>query len=130
MHEEGSLVSGDGRCRPFDVAAGGTIFGDGVGLVVLKRADEAMRDGDNILAVIRGFAVNNDGSTKVSYMAPSVDGQAEAIATAQALAGIDVSTIRYIEAHGTGTSLGDPIEVAALTKAFRAGTDAKQFLCN
>jgi phthiocerol/phenolphthiocerol synthesis type-I polyketide synthase E len=127
VHEEGSLVSGDGRCRPFDVAAGGTIFGDGVGLVVLKRADEAMRDGDSILAVIRGFAVNNDGSTKVSYMAPSVDGQAEAIATAQALAGIDVSTIRYIEAHGTGTSLGDPIEVAALTKAFRAGTDQKQF---
>ena len=130
--EEGSLVSGDGRCRPFDVAAGGTIFGDGVGLVVLKRADEAMRDGDNILAVIRGFAVNNDGSTKVSYMAPSVDGQAEAIATAQALAGIDVATIRYVEAHGTGTSLGDPIEVAALTKAFKAGTDgagtnAKQF---
>jgi phthiocerol/phenolphthiocerol synthesis type-I polyketide synthase E len=127
VHEEGSLVSGDGRCRPFDVAAGGTIFGDGVGLVVLKRADEAMRDGDNILAVIRGFAVNNDGSTKVSYMAPSVDGQAEAIATAQALSGIDVSTIGYVEAHGTGTSLGDPIEVAALTKAFRTGTDATQF---
>ncbi len=127
VHEEGSLVSGDGRCRPFDVAAGGTIFGDGVGLVVLKRADEAMREGDNILAVIRGFAVNNDGSTKVSYMAPSVDGQAEAIATAQALSGIDVRTIGYVEAHGTGTSLGDPIEVAALTKAFRTGTDAKQF---
>jgi acyl transferase domain-containing protein len=125
--EEGSLVSGDGRCRPFDAAAGGTIFGDGVGLVVLKRADEAMRDGDHIHAVIRGFAVNNDGSTKVSYMAPSVDGQAEAIATAQALAGIDVATIRYVEAHGTGTSLGDPIEVAALTKAFRAGTSERQF---
>ena len=125
--EEGSLASGDGRCRPFDAAAGGTVFGDGVGLVVLKRADEAIRDGDHILAVIRGFAVNNDGSTKVSYMAPSVDGQAEAIATAQALAGIDVATIRYIEAHGTGTSLGDPIEVAALTKAFRAGTCERQF---
>jgi acyl transferase domain-containing protein len=127
VHEEGSLVSGDGRCRPFDAAAGGTIFGDGVGLVVLKRADEALRDGDPILAVIRGFAVNNDGSTKVSYMAPSVEGQAEAVATAQALAGIDVGTIRYVEAHGTGTSLGDPIEVAALTKAFRAGTEEKNF---
>jgi acyl transferase domain-containing protein len=127
VHEEGSLVSGDGRCRPFDAAAGGTVFGDGVGLVVLKRADEAMRDGDHIHAIIRGFAVNNDGSTKVSYMAPSVDGQAEAIATAQALAGIDVATIRYVEAHGTGTSLGDPIEVAALTKAFRAGTSERQF---
>jgi len=125
--EEGSLASPDGRCRPFDVAAGGTVFGDGVGVVVLKRADEAMRDGDHIHAIIRGYAVNNDGSTKVSYMAPSVDGQAEVVATAQALAGIDVSTIRYIEAHGTGTSLGDPIEVAALTKAFRAGTSAKQF---
>jgi acyl transferase domain-containing protein len=127
VHEEGSLVSADGTCRPFDAAAGGTVFGDGVGLVVLKRADEAIRDGDHIHAVIRGFAVNNDGSTKVSYMAPSVDGQAEAIATAQALAGIDVATIRYVEAHGTGTSLGDPIEVAALTKAFRAGTSERQF---
>jgi phthiocerol/phenolphthiocerol synthesis type-I polyketide synthase E len=125
--EEGSLASSEGRCRPFDAAAGGTVFGDGVGLVVLKRADEAIRDGDHIHAVIRGFAVNNDGSTKVSYMAPSVDGQAEAIATAQALAGIDVATIRYVEAHGTGTSLGDPIEVAALTKAFRAGTSERQF---
>jgi acyl transferase domain-containing protein len=125
--EEGSLVSGNGRCRPFDAAAGGTVFGDGVGLVVLKRADEAIRDGDHIHAVIRGFAVNNDGSTKVSYMAPSVDGQAEAIAAAQALAGIDVATIRYVEAHGTGTALGDPIEVAALTKAVRTGTAERQF---
>jgi len=125
--EEGSLASPDGHCRPFDVAAGGTVFGDGVGMVLLKRADEAMRDGDHIHAVIRGFAVNNDGSTKVSYMAPSVDGQAEVVATAQALAGIDVSTIRYVEAHGTGTALGDPIEIAALTKAFRAGTAEKQF---
>jgi phthiocerol/phenolphthiocerol synthesis type-I polyketide synthase E len=127
IYEEGSIVSSDGRCRPFDAAAAGTIFGDGVGLVVLKRADEAIRDGDHIHAIIRGFATNNDGSAKVSYMAPSVDGQAECIATAQALAGIDVSTIRYVEAHGTGTSLGDPIEVAALTKAFRAGTNEKQF---
>lgn len=127
LYEEGSIVSKDGRCRPFDAAADGTVFGDGVGMVVLKRADEALRDGDFIHAIIRGFAVNNDGSGKVSYMAPSVDGQAEAIATAQALAGIDLETIRYVEAHGTGTSLGDPIEVAALTKAFRTGTAAKQF---
>ena len=127
LHEEGGIVSSDGRCRPFDAAAQGTVFGDGVGLVVLKRADEALRDGDPIHAIIRGFAVNNDGSTKVSYMAPSVDGQAEAIAAAHALAGIDVSTIRYVEAHGTGTSLGDPIEVAALNNAFRAGTSERQF---
>jgi acyl transferase domain-containing protein len=127
LHEEGSLVSADGTCRPFDASAGGTVFGDGVGLVLLKRADEAIRDGDNIHGIIRGFAINNDGSNKVSYMAPSIEGQSEAIATAQALAGIDVSTIGYVEAHGTGTSLGDPIEVAALTKAFRAGTSAKRF---
>jgi phthiocerol/phenolphthiocerol synthesis type-I polyketide synthase E len=127
VFEEGSIVSPEGMCRPFDAAAGGTVFGDGVGLVVLKRADEALRDGDHIHAIIRGFAINNDGSSKVSYMAPGVDGQAEVVATAQALAGIDVETIRYVEAHGTGTSLGDPIEVAALTKAFRAGTAAKNF---
>jgi phthiocerol/phenolphthiocerol synthesis type-I polyketide synthase E len=127
VYEEGSIVSKDGRCRPFDAAADGTVFGDGVGLVALKRADEAMRDGDHIYAIIRGFAVNNDGSDKVSYMAPSVEGQYQAIAAAQALAGIDVETIRYVEAHGTGTSLGDPIEVAALTKAFGVGTAARQF---
>jgi acyl transferase domain-containing protein len=127
VHEEGSIVSSDGKCRPYDAAAEGTVFGDGVGLVVLKRADEAVRDGDHIHAIIRGFAINNDGSTKVSYMAPSVDGQADAIATAQALSGIDPSTIRYIEGHGTATPLGDPIEVAALTKAFRVATSEKQF---
>jgi phthiocerol/phenolphthiocerol synthesis type-I polyketide synthase E len=127
LYEEGSIVSRDGRCRPFDAAADGTVFGDGVGLVALKRADEALRDGDHIYAIIRGFAVNNDGSGKVSYMAPSVDGQYEAIATAHALAGVEPETIHYVEAHGTGTALGDPIEVAALTKAFRSGTDAKQF---
>jgi acyl transferase domain-containing protein len=126
-YEEGSIVSKDGRCRPFDAAADGTVFGDGVGLVVLKRAEEAIRDGDNIHAFIRGFAVNNDGSGKVSYMAPGVDGQTEAIAAAHALADIDIATIRYVEAHGTGTSLGDPIEVAALTKAFRLGTSLRQF---
>jgi acyl transferase domain-containing protein len=126
-YEEGAIVSKDGHCRPFDVASDGTVFGDGVGVVVLKRADEAVRDGDNIRAIIRGFAVNNDGSGKVSYMAPSVNGQAEVIATAQALAGIDARSISYVEAHGTGTSLGDPIEVAALTKAFRAQTDASGF---
>jgi phthiocerol/phenolphthiocerol synthesis type-I polyketide synthase E len=127
LYEEGSIVSKDGHCRPFDAAADGTVFGDGVGLVTLKRADEALRDGDHIYAIIRGFAVNNDGSGKVSYMAPSVDGQYEAIATAQALAGVEPGSVSYVEAHGTGTALGDPIEIAALTKAFRSGTDAKQF---
>ena len=126
-YEEGAIVSRDGHCRPFDISSDGTVFGDGVGVVVLKRVDDAIRDGDHIHAVIRGFAVNNDGSSKVSYMAPSVDGQAEVIATAQALAGVDAGSISYVEAHGTGTSLGDPIEVAALTKAFRLQTDRDGF---
>ena len=127
LYEEGSIVSKDGRCRPFDAAADGTVFGDGVGLVALKRADEALRDGDYIYAIIRGFGLNNDGSDKVSYMAPSVEGQYEAIATAHALAGIEPESIGYVEAHGTGTALGDPIEVAALVKAFRGGSSRKQF---
>jgi acyl transferase domain-containing protein len=127
LYEEGGIVSKDGHCRPFDAASDGTIFGDGVGLVVLKRADEAVRDGDFIHALIRGFSTNNDGSGKVSFMAPGVEGQVAAITAAQALAGVDPATIGYVEAHGTGTALGDPIEVAALTQAFRAGTAARQF---
>ena len=127
LYQEGGIVSSDGHCRPFDSSATGTVFGHGVGVVVLKRLDEAVRDGDHIAAVIRGFAVNNDGSAKAGYMAPGVDGQARVIAAAQAMAGIDPSTITYIEAHGTGTPLGDPIEVAALTKVFRSATDEKAF---
>ena len=94
----------------------------GVGVVVLKRLADALADGDTIHAVIRGSAINNDGAAKVGYTAPSVDGQAEAIAMAQAMAGVAPETIGYVEAHGTGTPLGDPIEVAALTQAFRAAT--------
>lgn len=124
---EGSLASPDGHCRTFDAQGRGTIFGSGVGVVVLKRLSEAIADGDNILAVVKGTAVNNDGSVKVSYTAPSVEGQAEVIAAAQAIAGVTPDTIRYIEAHGTATSLGDPIEVTALTKVFAAGTDKKEF---
>jgi phthiocerol/phenolphthiocerol synthesis type-I polyketide synthase E len=127
LYEAGGIVSKDGHCRPFDAASDGTVFGDGVGLVVLKRADEAMRDGDFIHALICGFATNNDGSGKVSFMAPGVEGQVAAITAAQALAGVDPATIGYVEAHGTGTALGDPIEVAALTQAFRTGTPARQF---
>jgi acyl transferase domain-containing protein len=124
---EGGLASPDGHCRTFDAAAAGTLFGSGVGVVVLKRLDEALADGDAIRAVIRGSAINNDGSVKVSYTAPSVEGQAEVIAAAQAIAGVEPDTISYVEAHGTATSLGDPIEVAALTKVFAAGTSRKQF---
>src|ERR1039458_9611007 len=107
--------------------ADGTVFGGGAGVVVLKRLEDAVADGDSIYAVIRGFATNNDGSDKVGYTAPSVEGQANVIAMAQALAGVSPDSIGYVEAHGTGTPLGDPIEMAALTKAFRAHTKAKQF---
>jgi acyl transferase domain-containing protein len=124
---EGGLASPDGHCRTFDAKGQGTIFGSGVGIVVLKRLAEALEDRDHIYAVIKGSAINNDGSLKVSYTAPSVEGQAEVIAAAQAVAGIDPETIGYIEAHGTATSLGDPIEVAALTKVFRASTQKKGF---
>lgn len=124
---EGAMVSSDGRCRPFDAAAQGTVFGGGVGVVVLRRLADALEAGDRILAVIKGAALNNDGAQKVSYMAPSVDGQAEVISLAQALAGATADTISYVEAHGTGTPLGDPIELAGLTQAFRATTEKKQF---
>ena len=127
LYEEGGIYSPDGHCRAFDARARGAVFGDGVGVVVLKRLEDAITDGDCIDAVIRGWAVNNDGSSKVGFTAPSVDGQAEAIAMAQAVAGVSPETVTYVEAHGTGTALGDPIEIAALTKAFRAHTKARQF---
>ncbi len=127
IYQEGGLASRDGRCRPFDAHASGTVFGHGVGVIVLKRMEDALRDGDHIEAVLRGFAVNNDGSAKAGYMAPGVDGQARAIAAAQAMAGVSPDTITYIEAHGTGTPLGDPIEIAALTKVFRQGTKRTGF---
>jgi acyl transferase domain-containing protein/glutamate-1-semialdehyde aminotransferase/acyl carrier protein len=127
LYQEGSIFAPDGHCRPFDADAQGTVFGNGGGLVVLKRLDEAMAAGDRIYAVIRGIGVNNDGADKVSFSAPSVDGQAQAIATAQAYADVHPETISYIEAHGTATAMGDPIEVAALTQAFRLQTAANQF---
>jgi len=127
LYQEGGMLSPDGHCRAFDSNAQGTVFGSGIGLVVLKRLEEAVADGDNIHAVIKGSALNNDGSVKVSYTAPSVDGQAEVIALAQALAGVSAGTITYVEAHGTATPLGDPIEIAGLTQAFRQSTDKKSF---
>ena len=126
-YQEGGMVSPDGHCRTFDADAQGTVFGSAVAVVLLKRLEDAMRDGDQIYAVIRGFAANNDGSAKVGYTAPSVEGQARVIALAQEAAGVDPQTIGYIEAHGTGTPLGDPIELAALTRAFRAHTDGERF---
>lgn len=119
VYQSGGIFSEDGHCRSFDAAGRGTVFGSGVGIVVLKRLADALTDGDQIYAVIKGAAVNNDGAQKVGYTAPSPDGQAEVIALAQELSGIDPQTITYVEAHGTATELGDPIEVAALTQAFR-----------
>jgi amino acid adenylation domain-containing protein len=127
VRQEGSMGSEDGRCRPFDADATGTVFGHGVGVVLLKRLEDAVADGDRIDAVIRGFAVNNDGAAKVSYMAPGVDGQAAAIEAAQAMAGVSADAITYVEAHGTATPLGDPVEVAALTRAFRQSTKRNGF---
>jgi acyl transferase domain-containing protein len=119
LYRENEILSPDGHCRAFDAASKGTVFGSGVGVVVLRRLADALADGDHIHAVIKGSAVNNDGSQKVGYMAPSVDGQAQAIAEALAIANVPADTITYVAAHGTGTPVGDPIEVAALTQAFR-----------
>lgn len=126
-YTEDGMLSKDGRVCTFSDEASGTVFGNGAGIVVLKRLADAQRDGDHIHAVIRGAALNNDGGVKHSYTAPSVDGQVEVITMAQQDAGVEPETISYIEAHGTGTPLGDPIEVAALTKCFRQQTDAKSF---
>ncbi len=118
LYEEGGLDSSDGHCRSFDARADGSVYGAGVGVVVLKRLEDAVADGDTIHAVILGSAINNDGSAKVGYTAPSIEGQSRAIAEAQATAGIAPETIGYVECHGSATALGDPIEVAALTRAF------------
>lgn len=127
LYQEDGVLSPDGYCRAFDVNAKGTVFGNGVGIVVLKRLRDAIKDGDHIYAIIKATAINNDGSQKVGLTAPSVTGQAKAIATALAKSKINPETIKYIETHGTGTALGDPIEIAALTKAFSPHTHKKQF---
>jgi amino acid adenylation domain-containing protein len=122
QHLEGGMVSADGTCRPFDADASGTIFGDGAGVVLLKRLEDALADGDQIYAVVRGAGINNDGASKVGFTAPSVSGQAAVIEMAHANAGVEPRSISYVECHGTATPLGDPIEVAGLTRAFAAGT--------
>src|SRR6185312_6059222 len=126
-YQEGGVVSPDGHCRTFDAEAKGTVSGNGVGLVVLKRLEEAVHDGDVIEAVILGSAINNDGAAKVAYTAPSVEGQSAVIVEAQAMAGVTADSISYVEAHGTATPLGDPIEMAALTRAFRASTKQRGY---
>ena len=122
LYEEGEILSPDGHCRAFDAESKGTVFGSGVGVVALRRLSDALEDGDVIHAVIKGSAVNNDGATKVGYLAPSVDGQSASILEALAIAGLSADDISYVETHGTGTPVGDPIEIAALTQAFRQTT--------
>ena len=122
LYEEGEILSPDGHCRPFDAASEGTVFGSGVAVVVLRRFADAVAAGDHIYAVLRGSAINNDGAGKVGYLAPSVDGQAKVIAEALEMAEVDAGSISYVETHGTGTPVGDPIEVAALTQAFKQST--------
>ena len=126
-YREGDILSPDGRIRSFDAEAKGTIFGSGLGAVVLRRLEDALADGDRIWGVIRGTAINNDGAVKVGFTAPGADGQERVIRAAHSVAELNPETISYIEAHGTGTLVGDPIEVTALTRAFRAKTDKRGF---
>ncbi len=121
------IISPDGHCKAFDAKANGTIGGNGIGVVVLKRLEDALADGDYIYAVIKGSAINNDGALKVGYTAPSEEGQVRVIRSAQVMAEVEPETITYMETHGTGTPLGDPIEIAAMTRAFRASTDKKGY---
>jgi amino acid adenylation domain-containing protein len=127
MFHDGGTTSPDGHCRTFDARAKGFVSGHGAGVVALKRLADALRDGDHVHAVIRGSACNNDGSLKVSYTAPSVDGQVEVYSQAYANSGVTPDTLTYVECHGTATPMGDPIEIAALTQAFRAHTERRNF---
>jgi acyl transferase domain-containing protein/thioesterase domain-containing protein len=127
LYQEGGVISPDGHCRAFDARAQGTVVGSGAGVVILKRLEDALQAGDQIVAIIKGTAINNDGAAKVGYTAPSVEGQARVIRAAQRAADVEPDTIGYIETHGTGTALGDPLEIAALTQAFRARTQQKHF---
>ena len=128
VYQEGGILSPDGHCRTFDADAQGTVCGSGVGIVVLKRLADALADRDTVLAVIKGSAINNDGSLKVGYTAPGLEGQAQVIRAAQTRRrASSPTTISYVEAHGTATALGDPVEVAALTQAFRSRTQRRSF---
>ena len=127
VREEGTILSHDSVVRPFDARATGVVIGHGVGAVLLKPLDAALRDGDRVYAVIRATATNNDGRAKVGYTAPGVSGQADVVAAAHARAGISADRIGYVETHGTGTRLGDPVELDALTNAFRRSTDKRGF---
>ncbi|WEF32911.1 non-ribosomal peptide synthetase/type I polyketide synthase [Pseudoduganella chitinolytica] len=129
LYQPGGIFARDGHCRTFDDQASGTVGGAGVGVVVLKRLSDAVRDGNNVIAVVKGYAVNNDGDRKAGYMAPSIVGQARCIADAQRRANIDAASIGYVECHGTGTAIGDPIEIAALHDAFSANAGPGGYAC-
>ncbi len=127
LFQDGAMLSPDGHTRTFDIDAQGTVFSDGAAVVLLKRLTDAVADGDQVLALIRGGAINNDGGTKASFMAPSSEGQAAVIAMAHLNAGVDARSISYVEAHGTATPIGDPIEIEGLVKAFRCSTGDRGF---
>ncbi|WP_051908356.1 type I polyketide synthase [Candidatus Odyssella acanthamoebae] len=127
LYENNGIYSKDGHCRTFDASASGTIFGSGCGVVVLKRLSDALANNDSIYMVIKGSAINNDGSNKVNYSSPGVEGQTLVILEAIEASGINPETISYVEAHGTGTLMGDPVEIHGLTKAFRSYTQKRQF---
>jgi acyl transferase domain-containing protein len=127
FYQDGMILSPDGHCRAFDAKARGTVSGKGLGVVMLKRLSDAIDDRDTIRAVIRGWAINNDGSLKVGYTAPSVEGQAQVIAEALAMSSLPAESVTYVEAHGTGTELGDPIELGALNLVYRAATNRRHF---
>ncbi|HSS78378.1 MAG TPA: amino acid adenylation domain-containing protein, partial [Thermoanaerobaculia bacterium] len=129
LYQEGGTTARDGHCRAFDASATGFVSGHGAGVVVLKRLDDAVAEGDTVYAVIKGSACNNDGNLKVSFMAPSVEGQVEVYRQAYENAGVDPRTVSYIECHGTGTALGDPIEIAALSRVFADGDNNRRNYC-
>lgn len=126
-YQPGSIFSPDGHCRPFDADAKGTLFGNGIGVIVLKRLEDALADKDTIHAVIKGSAVNNDGASKASFIAPGIEGQSMVILEALASSGVELDSISYVETHGTGTIVGDSIEMAALNEAYRTEIDQKQY---
>jgi acyl transferase domain-containing protein len=127
FYDEGGIVSPDGHCRTFDAAGQGTLFSCGAGLVALKRLDDALADHDTIHAVVRGFGLNNDGSARIGFTAPGMEGQVGVSSDAIAMADINPESIGFVECHGTATPMGDPIEVTALTKSFRSYTQKKNF---
>jgi len=127
IYRDGEILSPDGHCRPFDAKSAGTVFGSGAGAVVLRRLADAVDDGDTIYGVVRGTAINNDGAQKVGFLAPGVEGQASAVAEALVISDTQASEVSYIETHGTGTPVGDPIEFEALNQVYRKETDKRNY---